>query len=68
MLDRMCPKGGKKNASGEIIKGSNLKNLIQNRPDFMQELTMLQWVGKQCRLLFLSPQVRSTGEMGYYDS
>jgi hypothetical protein len=47
MLNRMCPKGGKKNASGEIIKGSNLENLIQNRPDFMQELTMLQWVGKQ---------------------
>jgi hypothetical protein len=49
--------GGKKNAQGERIPGTNLVELLNECADFKNELTMLQFVGEKCGVrIIMSPK------------
>lgn len=50
-------KEGKKDAAGNLIPGTNLVAILQERHDFKNELTMMEYVGKRCGLIVkMSPK------------
>lgn len=49
--------GGKKDAKGDVIPGTNLLELMEKRDDFANEMTMMQWVGSKCGItVVMSPK------------
>jgi hypothetical protein len=57
---------GRKDKDGNLIEGTSLRQLLEECPDFKQEVSMLEWVAKQCgwRVVFspkCHPEIAGVG-------